>query len=88
VKEQVKSAWFGHYYPPPSKPGVYLTRSTYTGTRTLCWWRAFDGENWHAGIMAISPQGELKSVAPEYDELVQNPVFGEHLSIEWCGVSQ
>jgi hypothetical protein len=87
MKEFVKSMWFSKHQ-PPIRPGVYLTRSMYSGNRTLSWWRAFDGENWRAGIMAASPQGELENVAPLYREAVLSPVIGEHVCIEWCGRSK
>jgi hypothetical protein len=84
--EQVKT-WFQRGQSPRRK-GVYLTRSTYGGNRTLTWWRAFDGENWHAGIMAMTPQGDVENVAPKYSDAKKGAVIGDHVSIEWCGVSK
>lgn len=86
-KEYSKTAWFYRCF-PPSRPGVYLTRSMQTGNKTLTWWRAFDGENWRAGIMAMSPQGGVVNVAPRYQDALVGAIIGEHVSLEWCGRSK
>jgi hypothetical protein len=83
-KELAKTPWFSSY-PPPSRPGVYLTRSASSGNRVLSWWRAFDGENWHAGIIAVSAQGLMEAKAPRYKDAVKSTVIGEYISIQWCG---
>jgi hypothetical protein len=83
--ELVKTPWFASYT-KPSRSGVYLTRSESAGNRILEWWRAFDGENWRAGILAVSPQGLTAATAPRYEEAVLSPVLGEHVFIQWCGI--
>lgn len=85
MKEQVRSKWFPRKK-PPRRAGVYLTRASYGASENLTWWRAFDGENWHAGFMAVSAQGEVKSTAPTFEDAVVGTVIGEHVLIEWCGV--
>lgn len=72
----------------PKIPGVYLTRSTYSGNEHLAWWRAFDGENWHAGIMAVDTKGIGKSAAPDYHTVADTPIIGSHISIQWCGLTE
>jgi hypothetical protein len=86
MKEFVKSLWFSNYL-PPSRPGVYLTCSGYSHVKKPLWWRAFDGEKWHAGVMAESVRGK-QWPSPSYSELVKHPLFGEHIYIQWCGRSK
>jgi hypothetical protein len=86
MKEFVKSLWFSKYL-PPNRPGVYLTRSGYSWDKKPTWWRAFDGMNWHAGIMAEGISGR-QWPSPSYRELAGNTVIGDHIHIEWCGRSK
>jgi hypothetical protein len=87
MKEFVKSLWFSKYL-PPNRPGVYLTRSGYNHNSTLTWWRAFDGEHWHSGIMATAVSGTIMADSPMYRSLINNPIIGEHVHFEWCGRSK
>ncbi len=86
MKEFVKSLWFSKYL-PPTRPGVYLTRSGYSWNKKPTWWRAFDGENWRAGVLAETVAGK-QTASPVYEELVKNVVIGNHIHIEWCGRSK
>jgi hypothetical protein len=76
--------WFSRHQ-EPNRPGVYLTRSSCAGNRTLTWWRAFDGKNWHVGIMAMSPDGAVANLSPKYLDAKKGFVIGEHVCFQWCG---
>ena len=84
MQECQEMGWFPRN-DTPRRPGVYLTRSTYAGNRTLTWWRAFDGKDWHVGIMAMSPQGEMANLSPKYRDAKKGFVIGEHVCFQWCG---
>jgi hypothetical protein len=83
-----RTVWFKRCEHNPSRPGVYLTRALYSGNEHLNWWRAFDGSNWRTGVMAVDTLGIYRRVAPDYRNMVENPVIGEHVIIEWCGLYQ
>lgn len=79
-----KTKWFSPIR-KPTIPGVYLTRSPIY-PRANRWWRAFDGSNWHVGYLAVDSCGNFVVVSPTYEECIMQPVLGEHIIIEWCGV--
>lgn len=81
-----KTKWFDGIREKPVRPGVYLTRSRFYSCRKLAWWRAYDGENWRVGVMAVSMEGEAVSSAPDYHKAVNDRPLASHIHIEWCGV--
>jgi hypothetical protein len=63
----------------PTRPGVYLTRRSHDG---INFWRAFDGKDWHYGI--VTDRG-----APSYTTAKRKmKMTGIMVNFQWWGLAE